>query len=252
MLEAASDIHVPKGSLNIPRAKMPQIRSDLVPEFVDELEAAGVRVERMKKIGVAKLKPTQQEINNEKVVKMLSAPPSVLAKPVIVSKDFYILDGHHRWLALLNSKPDFKIQTYFVHLPIRQLLKRANSFGKVSYKSIVERIDHLLAMEGKAAYDRGTAKLSRDISNQYGKSDVRHILDHLDRIPPGDVEPLETEGGIRPDGKGNFWLMNRLDRGWAEHGKPYKSLAAIQKKYKLRVIDFRKDKHGDYWRWARA
>jgi hypothetical protein len=149
MRENITDVHVPEGSLNIPRAKMPQIRSDLVPEFVDELAASGVRVDRMKRVGVSRLKPTQKEINNDKVRKMLTAPPTVLAKPVIVSKDFYILDGHHRWLALLNSKPDFKIQTYFVHLPIRQLLKRANSFGKVSYKSIVERIDALLH-EGKS------------------------------------------------------------------------------------------------------
>jgi GNAT superfamily N-acetyltransferase len=64
-----------------------------------------------------------------------------LAKPVIISKDNYILDGHHRVAALYNIDKDFRLKTIKVDLGIRDLLKTAKGFPKVSYKNINESSD---------------------------------------------------------------------------------------------------------------
>jgi hypothetical protein len=132
------NVYVPPGSLNVPRNAMPQIKSDLVSHFLIYLRDHGIRV-TTEKVTVSVLHPTQKEINLEKVESMmLVAPERALSKPVITSDDNYILDGHHRWLALLNRDPHFRIDTYRVHCKIHDLLKYANGFPGTTYKTMTE------------------------------------------------------------------------------------------------------------------
>jgi hypothetical protein len=132
------EIYIPKGNLNIPREKMPQIHSKDVPRFMDYLRDAGIRFQQ-RDVTVTSLKPSQREINIDKVRGMMKAPSKVLHKPVIVSKDKHIMDGHHRWLALVNLDGNDTIPTYFVNLRMRELIVLARGFEKVAYKNIHER-----------------------------------------------------------------------------------------------------------------
>lgn len=140
---ATKKVFIPKGAKNIPRKKMPQIKSTLVAEFMKSLMAKKIKVSKAK-VSVSKLKPTQKEINTEKVQGMIdNAPEKSLAKPIIMAKDFYILDGHHRWLALLNKDPKFTLDVWKVNLSIDELLKAAREFDKVSFKDIDETFNAL-------------------------------------------------------------------------------------------------------------
>jgi|GEM_PF-2899861 len=134
----AERVHIPLGSLGVPRDDMPQIRSDLVPEFLRWLTAQRVP-HRRTRVQVDKIKATQREIDIDKVASMVaSAPEKSLAKPVIISKDFYLLDGHHRWLALVNKDPAYKIEAVQVGIPIWKLLAYAREFPQASYKQMGE------------------------------------------------------------------------------------------------------------------
>lgn len=133
-----TQVYIPHSSLNLARSKMPQIASGNVPEFLKFVAAHGVRVTN-EKVTVSVLHPVQSEIDLKKVEgMMLAAPERALSKPVITSEDNYILDGHHRWLALLNRDPHFRIDTYRVHCKIKDLLSYANSFPLAFYKDIGE------------------------------------------------------------------------------------------------------------------
>ena len=114
-------------TLGIPRSQMPQIRSDLMPEFIKWLESQGHKVTR-EAIPISKLKLTQADIDIHKVIGMIHN--NVRSKPVIVSKDSYITDGHHRVLALQIAKPKEKSMAWRVSLPIQELLTLANSWDK--------------------------------------------------------------------------------------------------------------------------
>jgi len=131
-----TDVFIPSKSLGISRAQMPQIKSTLVPDFIKWLQDSGIRVTR-RTITAKDLKPTQREVNLAKVRKL--ADPSNLnhlRKPVIISKDDYLLDGHHRWMALITLDEDATIPTVQVGLKIRDLLARAHQFGGVKYKEL--------------------------------------------------------------------------------------------------------------------
>jgi hypothetical protein len=73
---------------------MPQISSAKQGAFLAWLKGAGVAV-GMALVAPSALAATQAEICPEKVARMASAPASVKAKPVIVSVEGWILDGHH-------------------------------------------------------------------------------------------------------------------------------------------------------------
>jgi predicted ABC-type ATPase len=124
------------GNRGIPRSEMPQIRSDLVSAFLRELEADGIRVDRGSD-RIDSLRATQSEIHPDRVMELVEDPSSAqhLRKPVIVSSEGYLLDGHHRWAALMVLDSGGAIPTIRVDLPIDDLLERAHAFGGVSYKA---------------------------------------------------------------------------------------------------------------------
>jgi len=90
-------------NLGIPRNKMPQVPSDTKAVFVSEMQKRGARVQR----GVAdpaKLHPIQKEMSASKVGLIMKRLREKGMKTgddgrIIISKDNYVIDGHHRWAA---------------------------------------------------------------------------------------------------------------------------------------------------------
>lgn len=86
-------------------------------------------------IAAKRLLPTQSQIWLEKLVKNIAKwgtpkPGSpVLKTTVIVSRDGYILDGHHRFGQVMLANPNLKIRALFVPLPIKLLLKIGRTYG---------------------------------------------------------------------------------------------------------------------------
>jgi len=123
-----------EGNLGIKRIDMPQIRSSLVPEFIHELQSKGISVTSESQ-PAHRLKPTQSELHHEKVQNEVDRQDlEHLQKPVIASKDNYLLDGHHRWAAAHTLDPNMNLNVVRIHLPIKKLLKAAHAFEGVSYK----------------------------------------------------------------------------------------------------------------------
>jgi hypothetical protein len=132
-----------KNNLGIPRAKMPQIQRAKTPEFLNSLKDQGVKVTQGK-ARVGDLRATQREINARKVAEMIQAAKDKKfdpgKAPVIVSSDQHILDGHHRWAALIVMDPKSTIPVRRVELPMRELLRRAHNFEGVKYRSFEARV----------------------------------------------------------------------------------------------------------------
>ena len=136
-----------------------KFRRKIMPQFTDKTMVLFIKQLKNNKIGVKKnkqsvldLNPTQNQINSEAVKhlqnKHLKTKYSLNKKTIIISKDNYILDGHHRWAALLlcNFKPekcfkhkiDIKISCVQIDLPIKKIIKLANKFEKVTHKEFGE------------------------------------------------------------------------------------------------------------------
>ena len=122
-------------NLGILRDDMPQLDDDVLPNFLKSYQDKGVSVKKGT-MEVGRLKATQSQILAETASGMAqsykegSFDPA--KKPIIISKDGYILDGHHRWAAMVVTDPASKMRVFQVDTDINTLLKDAGSFKGVT------------------------------------------------------------------------------------------------------------------------
>lgn len=154
-------VSVPKTNLfcaeskGIPRAKMPQLggkprdgsRADALPRndkgevnieehFRKELRARGIDIEP-KKVKASFLKASQEELDGPKVAGMSRAMEQgkVPDAPIFVTRDGYIIDGHHRWASKVaidakdGSLGDIEMPVEMLDMEIGEALDFANQFA---------------------------------------------------------------------------------------------------------------------------
>ena len=147
------------GNLGIDRNDMPQFKgtarpgspADKLPKdpksgevdteqfFKQMLEKKGIKVSEPQAVPPDRLKATQMNLVGDKVAGMeqgLEANPQNpdLTAPIYVSNDGYVLDGHHRWAAIVgyNAKhPDKPIpmNVRVIDKPIKPLVGMSNEFA---------------------------------------------------------------------------------------------------------------------------
>lgn len=124
-VEPSEFVSFPKetGTLEIPRAEMPQVKAEHRGAMVNFLNARGVTHEATE-IDPQTLKPTQAEFSPAKVEKARSFSGS--ERSILVSSDGHIVDGHHQAIAALDAgKP---IKAIVLNAPIRELLPMVKEF----------------------------------------------------------------------------------------------------------------------------
>ena len=112
------------------RDLMPQISNP--DDFISHLKNDGIE-SRLVKLHPDELKSSQMEFDNEKVHAMMAKPSK---KPIIVSNDGHIMDGHHRWLA--DKKMNRKTNVHHVDLPILDLITRAKTYTTISEEADID------------------------------------------------------------------------------------------------------------------
>lgn len=143
------------GNKGIPRAQMPQLKGFPVPgsraaemeieksgkvdvsqAFLDMLTEKGIKTKRYK-VDPTTLKATQNQLVGAKIamrVGDMQVNPNhkKFKMPYFISKDGYILDGHHGWASILAycliEKKNVKMNVIEVDLKIRKLVALANDF----------------------------------------------------------------------------------------------------------------------------
>jgi predicted RNA methylase len=134
---------------------------DLTPQFAQRLAADGIKVTQ-KRVLAAHLRATQTELVGSKVAGFAAAvqrgdPRAVktIAEPIYVTRDNYVIDGHHRWAAnmmldaLSGTLGDDTFQNVLmVDLDIGAAIPYANQFaaqmgiaGRGGVKAAAQRAD---------------------------------------------------------------------------------------------------------------
>jgi hypothetical protein len=153
------------GNLGIERDLMPQAKGDAVPgsraeqvlkeqnaarvaagkpetkevdgteDFLKRINEKGIAVSEPTRVPASKLKATQRNMKGETVGGMMkneSYDPS--KEPIFVSRDGYVVDGHHRWAATLGRDMrdgvlgDDTMNVIIIDAPISEILQIANEW----------------------------------------------------------------------------------------------------------------------------
>ena len=141
-------------NLDIDRADMPQAKGKPVPgspadkldkdkfgkvdatkQFLASLRGEGFAIGEPESVPASSLKATQKNMQGENVARMMKAKDFDPAEePIFVSKDGYVVDGHHRWAAVVGRDSadgklgQSKMNVQVIDAPIRAILKAANKF----------------------------------------------------------------------------------------------------------------------------
>lgn len=141
----------------VPRLEMPQLGGKPVPgseadtlprnpwdptevdgsaHFISYLQGIGMRTTR-ETFPAANLKASQAELVGSKIAAMMVDRNFDPAKnPVFVSNDNYVVDGHHRWAAVVARDAendvlgDIQMNVVRVNAPISEVLHLANAWSK--------------------------------------------------------------------------------------------------------------------------
>jgi len=130
--------------MGLSRMDLPQIKSTDVPEFIEWLDSKDIDSVKTS-MQVGELTPIQKEINLSKTDSMAAKHSSgeidlSKGKPVMVSGDEYLIDGHHRWYALRELDPDNRLDVIMIDSPILDLISLMKEFPKTSYKKPVDEM----------------------------------------------------------------------------------------------------------------
>jgi hypothetical protein len=139
----------------VPRIEMPQMGGHPVPgsaadrlpkndagevdgsqAFIAHLKSKGIKV-TAGRTPAARLRASQAELVGSNVAGMMTSTHyDPAAAPIFVSRDDYVIDGHHRWAATVGRDAadgrlgGLKMKTLRVDAPISRILRLANAWAK--------------------------------------------------------------------------------------------------------------------------
>lgn len=123
---------------SLPRSKKGKV--DLTGRFLDHLEAQGYNIGREKRLA-SHLRVTQEELDGKKVARKMreldeleNVPKSARKslKPIIVTSDGHIVDGHHGWAVQvgrsLRGDKNLKVRVITIDADILDVLDQGREF----------------------------------------------------------------------------------------------------------------------------
>lgn len=138
--------HPESGTLDVPRADMPQIEAGHRGAMVNFLKARGIDSTH-EEVPTESLKPTQREYSPEKVEKAKGFKGN--DRSILVSSDGHVLDGHHQWVAKHEAGQPVKVIR--LDAPIDALLSAVREFP--SAETTVNSTTQEQTAENKSASD---------------------------------------------------------------------------------------------------
>lgn len=192
-------------SKGIPRVEMPVIEGVQTKAFIKYLKAQGFKVEKETE-RADHLRATQNELSGAKVAAAMKyLRKEGFVRRLFISRDDYILDGHHAWAGQLgidaqdNSfKHDKHVKVARVDCSITQLLAQAEKFtggkGKKPASEPVKGFIRMTLREAAAALDPATFRKYYDAARQFFEANphVRCDVDNL--VITMRASPVEADG----------------------------------------------------------
>lgn len=124
------DIKLPPAGLNFSRTDLPQLGAK--EDFLANLQKHKVKFKH-DTVDSNKLRGSQGEYNKDAIHSLIHDPHKSKSA-IVISKDNYVVDGHHRWCANYNMGKN--TNAVRVNLPILELIRLAKTFPQTKYKNI--------------------------------------------------------------------------------------------------------------------
>lgn len=126
------------GNLGISRDKMPQIDASEIDNFKTYLADNNIKYEIVN-IVANELTPTQSELDTDKADKIYN-DGNAWENEIIISEDNFVLDGHHRWLAVVRNSEDQDMKALKIGLSAEDCLECMHNFKGTKKRDISDKV----------------------------------------------------------------------------------------------------------------
>ena len=155
------------------RKDMPQVNTQNLGKAIS-MAKSKVKVTKGMNLA-AELKPSQKELIPSKVkgvAKKYDKPTDM--KPLIISKDNYIIDGHHRWAAAIYKfGNDVQIPTFTLHLKRDKAIEVYKMISISLNEAMSLAARKKLARKSKSKLKRGMKKRIKKMKKKRSNSDLQ-------------------------------------------------------------------------------
>jgi hypothetical protein len=109
-------------------------RVDAGPEFLDHLDKLGIGT-KSESVVASHLIASQNELVGPQIAKRVAEKEYTPTSPIFISRDNYVVDGHHRWAAVVgqdakdNKLGNLKIRVIRLDAPISEILHIAKKWS---------------------------------------------------------------------------------------------------------------------------
>jgi hypothetical protein len=207
-------------TLGIERIDMPQIKSKHMKTFVDEMADEGIGHHNMN-IDPHDLKPSQKEFSKQGVEKSMGKMKQRGddMKPLFISEDMYIVDGHHRWLAAVNAGKK-TIPVVMIEAPFEVVHQKMMDFDHSHTKDVYTegKITENPSKEEDVVVSK-FAKMARNDDWSVYVSRMAHRSEKDYRL---EFEKNDNEFDII--GKGDLWELYRSGPTLSGRGEEFTTL----------------------------
>jgi hypothetical protein len=165
--------------IGIPRAEMPVIPAKRTKDFIAHLKSLGYDIEKDKEES-RNLRASQSEISGAKVaIQMARIKEDGFYKRLVISRDNYILDGHHTWAGQLGldakdgdlENDGREVKVARVDISITKLIEEADKWTKaegIAKKPAGQKEYKLISLkQAQAELDPQTYRKFADIAYQF-------------------------------------------------------------------------------------
>ena len=152
---------------------MPQVKTQDLGKALD-MVADKVKVTK-ETIPASKLKKSQKELIQSKVKGIAKKYDNPLdMKPLIISKDNHIVDGHHRWgAAIYKWGEDVKIPVHRINLSVNNAIKLYKQIADTINEAMSIAARKKMARKSKSKLKRGTKKRIKKMKKKRSNSDLQ-------------------------------------------------------------------------------
>lgn len=180
------------------RKSMPQIDKKYIDSFL--IHFAGKASVKKVKRKLSDLKPSQKELDTDKVINIISSKKPY-EEGYIISKDNYLVDGHHNWAGQLEDDgPDKEVECYRISVPIKRLLRRSNQLKITKQRDLDDKLIKGLHPFFEQLNFDSSMILSKAFEPGYSPGVLKELYTHdlLQQLQQNVIERFYQETDQRP------------------------------------------------------
>jgi len=164
LLNSSSESDRMKGQAAVDAGADPDDERSPMQVLLEDVQTEGTKVETGK-VPVGQLKATQSEIKADKTYSMADAYMKgneglikAMQNPIIISSDNHILDGHHRYSAMLTADPSYEMNVIRIGMSMKDFLMRSHEQPGV-FRSDLD--DNIISDDEPVDLGQGPTKINR-------------------------------------------------------------------------------------------